>query len=316
MAKTSFLDIPDETQEAYDSELKSGERFVIPKITPKTTLISKEKKAILESRSYLAQVVALWDGFTDEVRASWKSVDPHAQQHGFRTFLADQSQRIKLGLVGTATPNEHHQDMVGQILIEAPAEEIELKQEHLATYIVAQRVAGKKGMFEPVAVSEDFALPLQINISFKSDLVSTGEGSYARFYATVRHFYQGQNLSTDEIIEIPLQSQWTSEQATVSSLIGLTSSYNLFIKLHKVTGTLLVDNIKAIHSGSNWARDSFCKRIEQAFTRGFSEVADNWTEIILPTGATYQSIYGADAIYTGSIYGLKWHGVNYYGTEE
>ena len=291
MAKTSYLDISSELEEAYYSPLQSSDRFIIPRIRVKTVILSQKKINDLIAKSYLPTISALWANFTDQQKADWKSVDPHPQQHGWRTFVADQSIRIKLGLGGVATPNQYHQDLVGKILIEEPAEEIKLIQPHPSSYWVYQKVTGKKAMYEPVEVSEDFALPLKLTINYKSNLVSTGEGSFARFYASIRHLYQGQNLNHNEIIEIPLSSAWASQNTTISNLTGLAVSYNLYLHLYKVRGTLLFDNVKVEHSGSNWARDTYCKKIEQDFTRAFYQIPKNWGVVEIPNGAGYLSIY-------------------------
>lgn len=291
MAKTSYLDISSELEEKYYSNLQSSNRFILPNIRVKTVIFSRKKIENLIARSYLPTCSTLWQGFTDQQRQDWKDVDPHPQQHGWRTFVADQSKRIKFDIAGVATPNQYHQDMVGKILIESPAEEIKLIQPHPATYWLWQKIAGRKGVYEAVEVSEPFALPLKITISYKSDLVSTGAGSFARFYASIRHLYQGQNLNHNEIIEIPLSSAWNKQDTTKSTLIGLAQSYNLYIHLYKVRGTLLFDNVKAEHAGSNWARDTYCKNIEQNFTRQWYQIPKNWGVITMPNGAGYKSIY-------------------------
>jgi len=291
MAKTSYLDISPELEETYYSDLQSTDRFILPRIRVKTVILSREKKVVLEGRSYLEQIADLWNAFTDQQRADWKAIDPYPHPNGWRAFVADQSQRIEREIGGVATPNQYHQDLVGKILIEAPAEEIKLIQPHPSSYWVYSKVVGKKEMYEPVEVEEDFALPLKLTINYKSDLVSTGAGSFARFYASIRHLYQGQNLNHDEIIEIPLSSVWASQNTTISSLSGLAVSYNLYIHLYKVTGTLLFDNVKAEHSASNWVRDTLCKNIEQDFTRAFFQVPKNWGVITMPSGAGYLSIY-------------------------
>ena len=291
MAKTSYLKIPPELEEKYYSGLQSMDRFIIPRIRMKTGPLSKEKIRKLTNRSYLQTISNLWNNFTDEQRTAWKNIDPHSQQHGFRTFIADQSIRINLGLEGVATPNQYHQGMIGKILIEEPAEEIKLIQPHPSSYWIYHKVTGKKNMYEPVEVEEIFNLPITTKINYKSDLTSTGEGSFARFYASIRHLYQGQNLNYDSIINIPLESAWDTQEEEVSELIGLAVSYNLYIHLFKVTGTLEIDNVSAIHSAQNWVRDPFCKKIEQSFSRSFYQIPQHWAPIILPTGATYQSIY-------------------------
>ncbi len=291
MAKTSYLDISPELEEKYFSTLQSADRFIIPRIRVKVVIFSQEKIAGLTARSYLPTIADLWNAFTDQQRADWKAIDPYSNPNGWRAFVADQSRRIKLGIEGVATPNEFHQDMVGKILIEEPAEEIKLIQPHPSFYWLYKKVTGTKSMYEAVGVDEAFSLPLKITISRKSDLTSTGEGSFARFYAVVRHLYQGQNLDHNLIIEIPLISDWASQDITISSLAGLAVSYNLYIHLYKVRGTLLIDNVKAEHSGSNWARDTFCKKIEQDFTRQWYQIPKNWGVITMPSGAGYKSIY-------------------------
>jgi len=291
MAKTSYLSIEPEVEEKYYSGLQSGDRFVIPKIVVKTILLSRAKSEAIAKRSYLKTCSTLWQAFTDQQKADWKTTDQHPQQHGWRSFVADQCQRIKLDLAGVATPNQYHQDLVGKLLITAPAEEIKIIQPHPHTYWISEKVAGSKNTYQPVEVEEDFALPLKLTISRKSNLVSTGDGSFVRFYASIRHLYQGQNLNHDEIIEIPLISDWTEQTTTISTLQGEAISYNIYIHLYKVTGTLLIDNIKAEHSGQNWVRDTYCKEIEESFNRGFYQVPEHWAVITLPDGAEYASVY-------------------------
>ena len=193
--------------------------------------------------------------------------------------------------MSVATPNEYHQDLVGKINITGPAEEIKLKQSHPHTYWLYQKVAGSQAMYEMAEVEEVFSLPLKIGISYKSNLVSTGSGSFAKLYADIRHLYQGVNRSTNLEIDIPLIAGWTKLDITETTLIGQAVSFNLYIHLYKVTGELLFDNIIAEHNAQNWARDPFCKDTNRVFTRQFSQVLANWTPMILPTGASYGSVY-------------------------
>lgn len=316
MAKTSYIQVPPELEDKFYKAVQTMDRFIIPRLKPKIGLFSRKRKTEIASRSYLSQCAALWNNFTDEQQQAWKDVDPHSQQHGYRTFIADQAQRIKLELAGVATPNQYHQDLVGKLLIESPADELKITQLHPSSYWISQKVEGKKNMYQPIEISESFSLPLKITISYKSDLTSTGEGSFAHFYTVIRHLYQGQNLSYNLIVSIPLQSHWNKKDITISSLIGQAVSYDLYIHLYNVTGTLLIDNVKAEHSGSNWAIDSFCNKIEQTFSRGFYQVSQPWAPITLPTGSSYKSIYAGDEVYTASLYGLRWHGIGLYGSEE
>ncbi|GAH28076.1 unnamed protein product, partial [marine sediment metagenome] len=245
----------------------------------------------LKGRTLLDTCSNYWGDFTDAKKADWKNVSPYDPKHGWRTFVADQTSRILLGLEGTAEPNTYHQNMVGYILIESPGSEIKLIQPHPSSYWIKTKVIGKDGMFKPEQISESLALPLEIGISYKSDLTSTGAGSFVKFYASIRHLYQGQNLNHDLEINIPLSSAWTKQTETVSNLIGTVTSYNLYIHLYNVRGELFFDNVTAKHSGSNWVRDTFCEEIEEDFTRAYFQVPKHWAPITLPDGAAYYSKY-------------------------
>jgi len=291
MARTRYLDIPEAQEEIYYAGLQSGDRFTFPRITRKSAFFSRHKKLKLKSKSYLPAISELWGNFSDEQKAAWKTVDPYNNPNGWRAFVADQSKRIKFGHGGVATPNEFHQDMVGAIVIEAPAEEIKIAQYHPAQYYVYQKVQGKKAMYNPVSVEEFLTLPLEISLNYKADLVSTGGGSFAKFYAVVRHFYQGQNLDSNLEIDLDLQTDWKSDSAIFSSGLGEPAGYTLFIHIFKMTGTLLFDNIKAEHSGQNWLRDTRCKDISQGFTKAFYQVPKNWAPITIPASTDFDSIY-------------------------
>ena len=291
MARTNYVDLPVGQEDLYFTNLQSGDRFVFPRIVRKNAFFSRQKVANLTSRSYLPIIKELWAGFSDATKQDWKDVDPHSRQHGWRTFVADQSKRIKQGYAGVATPNEYHQDMVGAINIESPAEEVLIAQYHPASYYIQQKIQGTKNTYEPVQITETVSLPLALSINYKSDLTSTGAGSFCKYFATVRHFYQGRDIDTDIEINIPLSGGWATLSDTLSVVLGEIVGYTLYIHLHKVTGTLWFDNPKVEHSGQNWMRDPYCKDISQIFTRAYYQVPKNWAPITLPEGTDYDSVY-------------------------
>ena len=291
MARTNYLDLPVGQEELYYSGLQSGDRFVFPRIVRKNKFFSRKKIAGLTAKSYLPTIKDLWAGFSGAQKQAWKDIDPHSQQHGWRTFVADQSKRIKLGLGGVATPNTFHQDMVGAINIESPAEEVLIAQYHPAYYYIKKKIQGTKNTYEPIQLTEEVSLPLVITLDYKSNLISTGGGSFCKFYATIRHFYQGLDLNTNLEINIPLSAGWANLTTSVSSLVGEVVGYTLYIHVYKATGTLLFDNVKATHSGQNWVRDTYCKDISQIFTRAYYQVPKNWAPITLPAGTDYDSLY-------------------------
>lgn len=291
MAKTSYLSVPAGLEDKYWSGLQSQDRFTIPRIRLKTVFLSRKKVEGLTRRSYLPACSTVWKTFSDATKQDWKDIDYHTRKHGWRSFVADKCKRIKFGLPGEATPNQYHQDMVGKIEIESPASEIKLIQPHPQSYWISKRVKGKKGMYQPVLITEDFSLPLKIGLNFKSDLISTGAGSFVKFYAKVLHLYQGQNLFHDLEINIPLSANWQRQETTISSLIGQAISYNLYIHFYNVQGEVWFDDLLSEHSGQNWARGMYCRKIQQSFSRGFYQVPRHWAPITIPSGAQYRSVY-------------------------
>jgi len=291
MARTTFLTIPAGQEDLYWTPLQSGDRFTFPKVVRKVSFYGRKKVEGLTRRSYIPAIAVIWRTFSDALKDDWKTAGTERGLNGWQAFVADQSKRIKFGIGGQATPSTFHQDLVGQIYITAPAEEVKIVQYHPSQYWVSQKVQGKKRMYEPVSVTEAFSLPLELSINYKSNLVSTGAGSFAKFYAIIRHSYQGQNLTTNLELNIPLVGGWANLNDTISSVYGEVQGYDLYIHLYKVTGTLHFDNPKATHSSQNWLRDPYCKDISKAFTRAFYQVPKHWAAITLPTGTSYNSVY-------------------------
>lgn len=291
MAKTSYVQIPSGSEEMFLKGLKSGDRFQFAKIVRNDTLLSRRRKNGLRAKSLLPTIAALWATFTDEQKNLWKTAASYSNLNGWQLFVQDQTLRIVNEMSGVSTPSIYHQSWVGNIKITDPATEIKLVQFHPAYYFVQHKVRGKKGMYEPVKVIEGFGLPLQIGLSYKSNLTVVGANPYAKFYAKIWNSYQGVDDEHELVIDLDLDSDWQTVTETLSSLRGTIIGYNLYFELHDLQGDLYFDNIKAIHNAVNWARDPICKQIATIFTAQYKQVPKNWAAEILPTGAEYDSIF-------------------------
>lgn len=291
MSKVSYIEIEGVTEDAYYKTVKAQDRFITSRVTKNFTLLSRKKIATLEARSSLPEFKILWDNFTEIRRANWKSMGVKNGLNGWQMFVQDQSIRIKTGLPGTMSPSMAHQSWIGNINIITPATELKITQLHPRAYYVSQSVTGKKSMRVPVQITEDFSLPLEIELWYSSDLISQGAGSFAKFYAVVWSSYQGENIETVLELNLDLITNWKRASTTLTEVQGYVVGYDLFIHCFNLRGDLYFDNIKIEHSGQNWARDPYCKNINEIFTRAFSQVSKNWSSVILPTGSSYQSIY-------------------------
>lgn len=291
MAKVSYVDIVPGLEVNFWQNLTPQDRFVFSRITRKVKLCSVKRKKGLAQRSFLPQIADAWRLLTDEEKQNWTNAGAECDLNGYRLFVQDKTARIINGLSGNATPNLLHQSWVGQLHIEAPAKELKIIQPHPAFYWVYKKVSGRKGMHEPVEVREDFSLPLKIEINYRAALVSAGSNPFAKFFARVFYLYQGQTLEHSLEINFNLVQNWQNRSAILSGLIGLPIRYDLYIWLHDLTGDLYIDNIKAIHSGQNWVRDSYCNDINQGFTKAFFQIPKHWAGVVVPPGSWYESIY-------------------------
>jgi len=291
MSKTGYIDLDSAQEAAYYGVLTPGDRFIAPRVRRRVDLMSARRKKGVSQRSLLPVCSENWALMTQEQKNAWNAAGAYCNLTGWKTYVRDKCYRVVNDIAGDATPDNYHQGLVGQLTIEAPADELQIFQPHPFAYYVSRKVAGKKSMYTPTLVTERLVLPLQIGLSYKSDLVQTEPDGYAKFYAIVRRLYQGNNIDTVLEIDLDLSTNWKTDTATLSSILGQYTSYALYFHLYHVRGTLLVDNIKAVHSAQNWVRDPSCQDIHQDFTRAFYQVPKHWSALIIPDGSFFESVY-------------------------
>lgn len=294
MSKTTYVSVPVGMEDNFGKVLKSGDRFQYARIVRNDTLVTKSRKRGLTQKSMLPQISALWANFSEEEKTAWSDAGAECGLNGWQLFVQDQCIRLRNEIAGVATPSTLHQSWVGKIKISDPASEIKIAQYHPSSYWIEKKVTGKKGMYQPVQISEGFGLPLTLSINYKSDLTSQGTGAFAKFYAVIKNSYQGRD--DEHTLEIPLDfsANWKNATATLSTLRGTIIGYTLFIHLYNLRGEIIFDNIKATHNAQNWARDPFCKNIDISFTRAFYQIPKHWVAITLPDGSEFDSVYPDD----------------------
>ena len=291
MAKTSYQLIPPELDALYSRSLMSGERYIIPRVRRKVLFLSRNRIKGLTEKSLIPTLSLIWNALDQNTKDLWTSTGALSNLTGFRHFLKDKAFRIKNDLDGYATPNQYHQVEVGLLRVESPATGLKIEQLHPLNYWVQRKIIGTKSQYQPVLITESFALPLQIKLNYKSDLSSVGGGAFAKFYCVVYSHYQGRVIETEVAVDIPLSSGWTSDTAEITSVLGLTRGYTAFLEIYNARGDLLVDNIEIIHSEQNWCRDRFCNDINQSFTKAFYQIPKHWAAVDVPEGAYFESIY-------------------------
>ena len=302
MAKVEYVYIVPGLESGYFKVLQSGDRFAHSRMTRKIALYSKKRVKGITARSLLPQIAAAWELLSVEEKAAWSLAGAETNLNGWRLFVQDMSARIKNEMPGVVVPSLLHQSWVGNLHIGDLADEIKIAQLHPRFYWISRKVTGKKGMYQPVLITEDLALPVTISLNYKSDLDCPlfGDANFGvynfgayvlKFYAQFWYSYQGVNLLENLGIELDLLSDWKYSEATLTSLRGYVVGYSLFFHLEGVQGELYFDDVKSVHSGQNWVRDPFCKDINQGFTRAFYQVPKHWAGVVVPVGSWYDSIY-------------------------
>jgi len=292
MAKVKFVDIPAGLENYFGKAIQPNDRFVYSTIRVKNPFISRKKRLALTQKSQLPLCSQIWATFDQSTQNAWKACGLLTGLAAFKFFVQDKVLRLKNSLSGESTPSLLYQSMVGRLHVEAPATGLLISQLHPLTYYVLKKKTAKATMYEVVEVVEDFALPLNLYINYKSNLTAVSGGYSAKFYAIVYSSYQGRTIETPAEIEFDLVTGWKSASFGIGEVIGLVRGYALFLELDGVRGDVWFDNVQAVHSGQNWVRDSHCNNIKQTFTKQFFQVPVHWVAIDLPEGSYYNSEYG------------------------
>lgn len=318
MAKTSYITLPEGQDIYYKKAVQSGNRFIYPHVKIKRLFTSRSRKKGLTQKSLMVQLSPVWASFTAEQREAWNLAGAECSMTGWRLFVQDTSKRIANEISGYATPNTLYQSMVGKIQIESPAIGLRILQLHPQSYFINKKVPGTRSQYEPKLITENLHLPVEIGISYKSDLSSAGIvepvgfGAYsfglssfgettpdtkARFFIIIYSSYQGRDIENICEVDFDLSSpNWQRLTSSISGVIGKFRGYTAFIEISNCRGTLLFDNVDIIHGGINWARDPFCNSIQTTFTKAFYQIPKYWISDNLESGAFYRSVYHENAI--------------------
>ena len=294
MAKTGFVEIPTELKPYFDKIAQWNNRYYYGGVRKKSGIIPEKKKYDVPSRSFLPQVSALWAGLSGPEREAWITAGSQTNINGWNLFVQDTCYRLKYGHEGLATPSNYHQYKVGRMQIEAPSDRLVISQTHPIQWYKLKKITGTKAQYQEVVVNEQLMLPLNLALSFRSDLVATTAEPTAKFYAKVISHYQGRDIETEVGFDIDLESDWQRKEETLTNVLGIARWYSLFIELDNVRGFIEFDNVESRHSGTNYARDFRCIDINAPLSRTFFQVTKSWIAIDQPTNTFFESVYPSD----------------------
>lgn len=294
MATISALDVPDELAQLFATLVRVNDPRRYGSVAKRGHLPSRAQKLAVSSRSLLPQISEYWRNLTELEQDAWRDAAEESSYNAWNLFVQDTAYRLKYGLTGLAIPSLYHQFKVGQLVIAAPASGARLAQYHPPYFYVLKKVRGSKALYEDVKITEKLALPLEIAISYRSNLSAVGAEPIARFYAEIISSYQGRDIINEVGFDIDLSSDWDRQTVICTEVIGVARSYNLYLEFSDVRGTFEWDNLLSQHSGTNYARDFRCTDVNNTLTRSNYQIEKSWEEELLPTGTAFDSVYPED----------------------
>jgi hypothetical protein len=287
MARVQSVDFPDELRDLYNKTYEKRDRFILGVVQSHKHLLSRTQKNLLrrtaivnspqQGRGSLFKYLSpFWRSLTNEAKNNWRERAVFSHWTNWQLFISDSAARIRNDISFPVLPKEETQVHAGIISISPPDSKVIIEQEHPQDYYISSRIRGGKGKREVVHVRETFSLPLSFTISYSSDLSAVGSFQEFRIFARIWHSYQGEDLYTDLDLQVSSSSDWVRVSSSISKIKGILISYSLIIHIEGYTGEVFFDNIKIVHSGTNWARDKICKEINKNFIKGFAVVLPNW----------------------------------------
>lgn len=291
MAKISFKLVPPEFDISYGKALSINDRYTFSSVRRARLFTSRARIQGITQKSVLPLASIAWGALSAGDRDVWNSAGVQSNLTGWRLFVKDFAWSQKLELGSPLLPSDEYQVEVGRISITSPATSAKIAQLHPNTYYVLRKVTGTKSMYEPVEIIENFGLPLELSISWKTSLTSAGASPLARAFVIVYSHYQGRDIETELSLPFGLADEWQRDSVTLSSVLGVVKGYTAFIEANDVTGDIYFDNFSLIHSGQNWARDPYCYNVASTYTKAFFQIPKHWVTIDVPEGAFYDSFY-------------------------
>lgn len=294
MAQVGYLEIPPELVSQFQRLLSSTSSRRTGAVRKSGYLPSREQVVRLTNRSLLPEISARWAALTEVEKQNWTAAAAVCGMRGWSLFVQDTAYRIKYGLQGNAVPSLLHQYKVGRLVIAAPANRALLAQYHPERYFVSKKMRGNTTQRVDVPINETLRLPLEVGLSYRAQLVPTGADPIARFYAIVYSSYQGRTIETEHGFDLLQTTGWTSYSSLLNDVIGIPRYYDLWLEFDRVRGWFEWDNVRALHTATNWARDAKCNDVNNELTTLNFQLEKSWEEQFLPNGAGFDSVYPAD----------------------
>lgn len=269
--------------------------------------VSRRVKKRLREQSPLRLASVIWQNLEQSQRDDWQTVASGYGLSGWQLFVqrgTEQQQRgpVELGGYSYAwayygfgsVEEDNNPDYIalylaGRLDIAAPADEVIITQQHDEFYNIRRIIPQSKRVFETVEIEEKLNLPLEIATSWRTDLVASGGSPSVEFYATIEYDNDGITDYYKQGFALGLQDGWQRNSVVLTPTLGTIYGYSLSFALTDCIGTLWFDNVRAEHTGTNWALDPHCYNVNPPIVRQHGDIAQPWSFESGASSATLKS---------------------------
>jgi hypothetical protein len=228
----------------------------------KRLLFRRSELITLPTLSIVPQAADAWNLLTSGQKSAWGDAANESGLSAYNQFIQDKVYRIINEIAGNAVPSEFHQYLVGHLNIPTSAGHFLLRQ----------------------CATDSVDLPAALHLHYKSALTDEDPGNgYLKCLFSYTYDEGGGLLTQTNEINLLLNTDWTSQNVSITNHTGLTGYWKLEFEGDKVHGDLWFDDLYCLGAYGVITKDANCERSDLVF-KG----------LVLPAGMTCQSVYPAD----------------------
>lgn len=263
MPRVYGITIPAGIEIIYNKSLKMYDISVMCNVGKNVHYLTRSQKYTLRGLSKLFEVAYRWSALSQAQKDAWYIAGDPSGMNGYALFTQDTIYRYLNGLIGLATPSIYHQYFIGHVEIEAPATSCLAVEYH----------------------DTPLSFPCTMSVNYRSNLVSTGPGSFAKLTFQWLRLFSGKNYNERQSIDFGLVDAWQTKQISITQQPGVIGTWALVLELYNVTGNLYIDNLSVEYDGTIQNVDFECDVFPESFI-----------EEDVGSGVTLESIYCPDAV--------------------
>lgn len=302
MAKVQSFLTPEELVPLRQKTIQARDRFTLGAVQSQRRPLSRAKRRLLTRPaitnspmkgrgSLFKKFSPMWRDLPQYKKDNYKAGGVPSFLTNWQLYISDNAARLRHSLPLEQPVSEIWQVRTGRIFLTNHTPAFVIKQEHPHKYTVTRKVRKMPWKEEMVNITEYFALPIKLEIRYKSNLLAVGSTQQARYFARIWSSYQGVDIFTDLEINFDAVTDWVHKTVQLPSIRGIVIGYTLYIEILGYTGEILFDNLRCIHSGQNWVRDPRCDNVGRVFKGGFSEVKPFWEIEKQPSETFFGTVY-------------------------